>query len=138
MQNKWTPESWQEKQAAQQPDWPQTDTYKKVCEELTKYPPLVFAGEVQALRKQLADAAQGKGFLVQGGDCAETFILTTFYKGLQLCKNQMPMIGFVVFMGQIHFLPRNSYVCLFSCTSVHIHKQKRNIETEILTKRGPK
>ena len=70
----WTLESWKNQTAAQQPDWSDTETYDKVIQEITKYPPLVFAEEVRALKQYLAEAAQGKGFLIQGGDCAETFI----------------------------------------------------------------
>ena len=59
--------------AAQQPVWPNLDELAKVRAELAKQPPLVFAGEVDQLRARLADAAAGKAFLLQGGDCAETF-----------------------------------------------------------------
>lgn len=59
--------------AAQQPVWPNPDEVAKVRAELAKQPPLVFAGEVDQLRARLADAAAGKAFLLQGGDCAETF-----------------------------------------------------------------
>ncbi len=73
MGNNWTPESWQSLIAEQQPDWNNTETYNRVIQEIAKYPPLVFAGEVRALKQHLAKAAQGNGFLIQGGDCAETF-----------------------------------------------------------------
>ena len=73
MANTWTPESWQKLTAEQQPNWPDLDNYKTVLSEISQYPPLVFAGEVRALKQQLAEAAQGNGFLIQGGDCAETF-----------------------------------------------------------------
>ncbi len=73
MGNTWTPESWQSLIADQQPDWNNKETYNKVIHEIGKYPPLVFAGEVRALKQHLAEAAQGRGFLIQGGDCAETF-----------------------------------------------------------------
>jgi 3-deoxy-7-phosphoheptulonate synthase len=59
--------------AAQQPLWPNLDELAKVRAELAKQPPLVFAGEVDQLRARLAEAAAGKAFLLQGGDCAETF-----------------------------------------------------------------
>ncbi len=59
--------------ALQQPIWPNADEVVKVRAELAKQPPLVFAGEVDQLRNRLADAASGKAFLLQGGDCAETF-----------------------------------------------------------------
>ncbi|MBC8256637.1 MAG: 3-deoxy-7-phosphoheptulonate synthase class II [Candidatus Marinimicrobia bacterium] len=73
MGNSWTPESWKKLTAAQQPDWENSKSYSKVISEISGYPPLVFAGEVRALKQQLGDAAQGNGFLIQGGDCAETF-----------------------------------------------------------------
>jgi 3-deoxy-7-phosphoheptulonate synthase len=59
--------------AAQQPTWPDQDAVIAARAELSKLPPLVFAGEVDILRSRLAAAAQGKAFLLQGGDCAETF-----------------------------------------------------------------
>ena len=59
--------------AAQQPTWPDQNKLEEVRETLAKYPPLVFAGEVDILKDRLAQAASGKAFLLQGGDCAETF-----------------------------------------------------------------
>ena len=73
MGKSWTPDSWKVLPAAQQPDWEKSEAYSKVISEISGYPPLVFAGEVRALKQQLGDAAQGNGFLIQGGDCAETF-----------------------------------------------------------------
>jgi len=59
--------------AAQQPTWPDQNKLEEVRATLAKYPPLVFAGEVDILKDRLAQAAAGKAFLLQGGDCAETF-----------------------------------------------------------------
>jgi 3-deoxy-7-phosphoheptulonate synthase len=59
--------------AVQQPTWPDQAAVAEVRDDLSKRPPLVFAGEVDILRDRLAQAAQGKAFLLQGGDCAETF-----------------------------------------------------------------
>jgi len=59
--------------AAQQPTWPDADQLEQVRQTLAKYPPLVFAGEVDILKGRIAQAAAGKAFLLQGGDCAETF-----------------------------------------------------------------
>jgi 3-deoxy-7-phosphoheptulonate synthase len=63
--------------AAQQPTWPDAEAVKAVRQTLAKYPPLVFAGEVDILKGRLAEAASGKAFLLQGGDCAETFVDAT-------------------------------------------------------------
>ena len=59
--------------AVQQPNWPDQQALEAVHRELSTLPPLVFAGEVDILRSRLAQAASGKAFLLQGGDCAETF-----------------------------------------------------------------
>jgi 3-deoxy-7-phosphoheptulonate synthase len=59
--------------AAQQPTWPDQTKLEEVRATLATYPPLVFAGEVDILKDRLAQAASGKAFLLQGGDCAETF-----------------------------------------------------------------
>ena len=63
--------------AAQQPVWPDLEKLQDVKATLAKYPPLVFAGEVDILKDRLAQAASGKAFLLQGGDCAETFVDAT-------------------------------------------------------------
>ncbi len=59
--------------AAQQPDWPDRGAVDRVGSELSTLPPLVFAGECDALREHMASVARGEAFLLQGGDCAETF-----------------------------------------------------------------
>jgi 3-deoxy-7-phosphoheptulonate synthase len=66
-------DSWRDLPAAQQPDWPDHAKLGEVAEALTKVPPLVFAGECDVLRSRLAAVARGEAFLLQGGDCAETF-----------------------------------------------------------------
>lgn len=60
-------------EAKQQPNWPNPEAVREASAELAVQPPLVFAGEVDQLRERLGLAAQGKAFLLQGGDCAETF-----------------------------------------------------------------
>lgn len=69
----WTPESWRRLHAGQQPDWPEPDELKRVLVDLAAQPPLVFAGEARDLRNDLAKVARGEAFVLQGGDCAETF-----------------------------------------------------------------
>jgi 3-deoxy-7-phosphoheptulonate synthase len=59
--------------AAQQPEWPDAETLRAVVHELKLLPPLVFAGECDVLKDRLANVARGEAFLLQGGDCAETF-----------------------------------------------------------------
>jgi 3-deoxy-7-phosphoheptulonate synthase len=63
--------------AGQQPHWPDADALRASVETLAAYPPLVFAGECDDLRERLAAAARGEAFVLQGGDCAETFAAAT-------------------------------------------------------------
>jgi 3-deoxy-7-phosphoheptulonate synthase len=69
----WSAASWRTFPAAQQPDWPDADALKKAEARLASLPPLVFAGEARHLTRQLADVANGEAFLLQAGDCAESF-----------------------------------------------------------------
>jgi len=69
----WSPDSWRAKPAKQLPGYPDAVALKRVEAELTRRPPLVFAGEVKRLKRQLANVASGQSFLLQGGDCAESF-----------------------------------------------------------------
>ncbi len=69
----WTPSSWRRFPAAQLPDYPDAARLQAVEAELASKPPLVFAGEVRRLRRQLAQVTAGNAFLLQGGDCAESF-----------------------------------------------------------------
>lgn len=70
-------EYWRTLPIAQQPKWPSEKAVTEASEELATLPPLVFAGEVDILRARLASAARGEAFLLQGGDCAETFAAAT-------------------------------------------------------------
>ncbi|MBX9635019.1 MAG: 3-deoxy-7-phosphoheptulonate synthase class II [Magnetospirillum sp.] len=69
----WTPDSWRAKPIVQVPTYPDAAKLAEVEETLSIYPPLVFAGEARRLKASLADVAEGKAFLLQGGDCAESF-----------------------------------------------------------------
>jgi 3-deoxy-7-phosphoheptulonate synthase len=71
--NAWNPTSWRSFSAEQQPDWPDEVDLERVLKELAGYPPLVFAGEARSLLDNLADVADGRAFLLQAGDCAESF-----------------------------------------------------------------
>ncbi|MEN6606484.1 MAG: 3-deoxy-7-phosphoheptulonate synthase, partial [Bryobacteraceae bacterium] len=69
----WSPKSWQTKPALQQPVYPSEAERDTASAELSRLPPLVTEGEIDALKAQLAEAAAGRRFLLQGGDCAERF-----------------------------------------------------------------
>jgi 3-deoxy-7-phosphoheptulonate synthase len=69
----WTPDAWQSLPAEQQPDWPDRAELERVVKALSSVPPLVFAGEARNLTHRLAQVARGEAFLLQAGDCAESF-----------------------------------------------------------------
>ena len=69
----WAKSAWRNKPRVQMPDYPDKDALAAVEAQLAKYPPLVFAGEVRNLKASLGQAARGEAFLLQGGDCAESF-----------------------------------------------------------------
>src|SRR6185369_13213343 len=73
MPTAWSPTSWQDKPAAQQPVYADAAALQRMLDELAGMPPLVTSWEVESLKQQLADAARGERFLLQGGDCCETF-----------------------------------------------------------------
>jgi 3-deoxy-7-phosphoheptulonate synthase len=70
-------DTWRAKPIAQQPDWPDQAGLRAAARELSSLPPLVFAGECDQLKARLAAAARGEAFVLQGGDCAETFAAAT-------------------------------------------------------------
>ncbi len=69
----WHPAGWQSRVAQQQPQYPDTGALDRVVADLSRLPPIVVSWEIEALREQLAAAQRGEAFLLQGGDCAETF-----------------------------------------------------------------
>jgi len=69
----WSPTSWKTRPAEQQPQYPLEDQVARVVDEISTLPPLVTSWEINALRAQLAEAARGERFLLQGGDCAERY-----------------------------------------------------------------
>ena len=73
MSTPWSPQSWRDKSVKQLPVYPDETALKQVEGKLSGFPPLVFAGEARRLQNALAEVAAGRAFLLQGGDCAESF-----------------------------------------------------------------
>ncbi|CAM8896808.1 unnamed protein product [Rhodiola kirilowii] len=108
----WSPSSWRSKPVQQQPVYPDEGDLESVLKTIESFPPIVFAGEARKLEEKLADAAVGKAFLLQGGDCAESFkefnavnIRDTFRVLLQMgivltFGGQMPVIKVGRMAGQ--------------------------------------
>ncbi|MCS5664590.1 MAG: 3-deoxy-7-phosphoheptulonate synthase, partial [Acidimicrobiales bacterium] len=100
----WTPRSWRDRVALQQPQWPDADAHHQVLDQLGDLPPLVFAGEARELTEKLAAVSEGQAFLLQAGDCAESFdtsadsirdrlrvilqmaVILTYYTGVPVVK----------------------------------------------------
>ncbi|PLY06496.1 MAG: 3-deoxy-7-phosphoheptulonate synthase class II [Arcobacter sp.] len=97
--NNWNPSSWRDFPIKQQPTYTDLDKLKKVESELSSYPPLIFAGEAERLKSQLADVVEGKAFLLQGGDCAESFNAFNANNIKDLFKVMMQMAVVLTFSG---------------------------------------
>ncbi|KAB8092054.1 hypothetical protein EE612_017811 [Oryza sativa] len=109
---RWAVDSWRTKKALQLPEYPNAAELEAVLRTIEAFPPIVFAGEARHLEERLADAAMGRAFLLQGGDCAESFkefngnnIRDTFRVLLQMSAvltfgGQMPVIKVGRMAGQ--------------------------------------
>ncbi len=97
----WTPTSWRTRTALQQPHYPDMAALAAVEAQLAALPPLVFAGEVERLKNQLADVAQGRAFLLQGGDCAESFAEFNANSITDSCRVLLQMAIVLVFGATI-------------------------------------
>jgi 3-deoxy-7-phosphoheptulonate synthase len=112
----WAPHSWKSKKARQLPDYPDPDELGSVIQTLESFPPIVFAGEARKLEERLGQAAMGEAFLLQGGDCAESFkefngnnIRDTFRVLLQMgialtYGAQIPVIKVLLFFFFFYFI----------------------------------
>lgn len=87
----WSPLSWKDKPVKQLPDYPDQEELSRNFEALSALPPLVTSWEIEALKAKLADVAAGKNFLLQGGDCAETFDATNSPKIVNMVKVLLQM-----------------------------------------------
>jgi len=70
---KWAVDSWKSKKALQLPEYPNQEELDTVLKTIETFPPVVFAGEARHLEERMAEAAMGRAFVLQGGDCAESF-----------------------------------------------------------------
>jgi 3-deoxy-7-phosphoheptulonate synthase len=95
----WSKTSWHNFPARQQPNWPDPREYQTVLAEIATLPPLVFAGEIRTLKKQLAEVAAGKAFLLQGGDCAEEFAMCNAPTIREMLKVILQMAVIISYAG---------------------------------------
>jgi 3-deoxy-7-phosphoheptulonate synthase len=97
--NTWNPSSWRDFPIKQQPIYTDLEKLAKVEKELATYPPLIFAGEAETLKSKLADVVRGDAFLLQGGDCAESFNAFDANNIKDLFKVMMQMAVVLTFSG---------------------------------------
>ena len=95
----WNKSSWRNFNIKQQPTYPDLSELKKAEEEISKLPPLVFAGEVRKLKNEFAKVCEGKAFLLQGGDCAESFAEFNADNIRDMFKVMMQMAVVLTFAG---------------------------------------
>ena len=96
----WHPTTWQQKPVKHIPEYQDKDALNRVTETLSQLPPLVFAGETRRLREDLAQVAEGKAFLLQGGDCAESFAEFSAGNIRDLFKVILQMAVVLTYVGQ--------------------------------------
>ncbi|TQS17654.1 3-deoxy-7-phosphoheptulonate synthase class II [Microbispora hainanensis] len=94
-------DAWRDLPAAQQPDWPDRGELDKVVAELASLPPLVFAGECDQLKESMAAVARGEAFVLQGGDCAETFAGATAENVRNKLKTLLQMAIVLTYAGRV-------------------------------------
>jgi len=97
----WSIDSWRTKEIKQQPTYEDLELLKDVERKLAGYPPLVFAGEARDLKKDLAKVARGEAFLLQGGDCAESFVDFNAVNIRDLFKVILQMAAVMTFAGGV-------------------------------------
>ncbi len=95
----WTPNSWRDFPIKQQPTYQDKELLKKVESQLASYPPLIFAGEARNLKNDLAKVGRGEAFLLQGGDCAESFNVFNASNIQNLFKLILQMSAVLTFSG---------------------------------------
>jgi 3-deoxy-7-phosphoheptulonate synthase len=94
-------ETWRTRPAKQQPQWPDAAAVQAAAAELRSYPPLVFAGECDLLKERLAQVARGEAFVLQGGDCAETFAGVTADAIRNKLKTLLQMAAVLTYAGSV-------------------------------------
>ncbi|WP_457573844.1 class II 3-deoxy-7-phosphoheptulonate synthase [Desulfolithobacter sp.] len=95
----WTKSSWRNFTALQQPNWPDEAKVDEVLQTISNLPPLVFAGEIRDLKRQLAKASAGEAFLLQGGDCSEEFARCTAPNIRETLKVLLQMAVILTYAG---------------------------------------
>src|SRR6056300_228981 len=95
----WTPNSWRDLPVKQLPTYPDLKALQNIEAELKQQPPLVFAGEIRSLKSDLARVSRGEAFLLQGGDCAESFAEFSADKIRDTFKLLMQMAVVMAFSG---------------------------------------
>ncbi|ADH86671.1 class II 3-deoxy-7-phosphoheptulonate synthase [Desulfurivibrio alkaliphilus] len=95
----WSKDSWHSFKALQQPNWPDGQELQSALATISELPPLVFAGEIRDLKQQLAKVARGEAFLLQGGDCAESFSYCTAPAVRELLKVILQMTVILGYAG---------------------------------------
>lgn len=97
----WSPDSWRSKPAKQLPAYDDRSALTAVEEEVRRMPPLVFAGEARSLKAQLSEASCGRAFVLQGGDCAESFVEFSANKIRDTFRVLMQMAVVMTFAGSV-------------------------------------
>lgn len=113
--SKWFPETWKAKTALQQPEYPDQTELDSVLKTIEAFPPIVFAGEARLLEERLGQAAMGEAFLLQGGDCAESFKEFNANNIRDTFRIILQMGAVLMFGGQVPVIKVNRLYWLVRC-----------------------
>lgn len=105
--DQWSISSWRSRRVLQIPEYPDKDELESVLKTIEGFPPLVFAGEARRLEERLAEAAMGRAFLLQSGDCAESFKEFSANNIRDTFRVLLQMAAVLTFGGQMHVIKVN-------------------------------
>uniref|UniRef100_A0A6N2ND35 Phospho-2-dehydro-3-deoxyheptonate aldolase n=1 Tax=Salix viminalis TaxID=40686 RepID=A0A6N2ND35_SALVM len=115
---KWSLESWKTKKALQLPEYPDANELQSVLKTIEEFPPIVFAGEARSLEERLAEAAMGNAFLLQGGDCAESFKEFSADNIRDTFRIMLQMSVVLMFGGQMPIIKNGRSICKAKIRSI--------------------
>ena len=130
----WSRGSWRSRKSAQIPDYPDPAALRDAEDRLKTYPPLVFAGETRQLKAELARVADGNGFLLQGGDCAETFADFSSFNIRDSFRVLLQMSLILTFVGEKPVVRVGRVAGQFA--KPRSNRTEKTADGEILTYRG--
>ena len=119
---------WINKTIKQQPKWVDTNQFEQIIKQLHDYPNLVSVNEIKELRNHLSEVAQGRGFIIQGGDCAETFIDFSTESIKNKLKVLLQMSAIIQYITKINVIKIGRIAGQFFKPRTNEYENRKNIK----------